>query len=49
MSADEKRQCQKREVPLSRPEHEFYMPAMPPFWLGRAIVRVVRKLYRYLK
>ncbi len=49
MTSDEKNQCQKREVPQPRPEHDFYMPAMPPFWLCRAVTRAARKLYRYFK
>jgi hypothetical protein len=49
MSSDEKNQRQKRELPLPRPEREFYMPAMPPFWLCRAVARAARRLYRYFK
>ncbi|MBA6421366.1 MULTISPECIES: hypothetical protein [Pseudomonas] len=49
MKADEKTEAQKREAPLQRSAHEFYMPAMPPFWLFRAIARWARKLYGYFK
>lgn len=49
MGVEEKNDTEKREMPVQRPMHEFYMPAMPPFGLCKAIARGVRTLYRYMR
>ncbi|SFM36498.1 hypothetical protein SAMN05216256_110141 [Halopseudomonas pachastrellae] len=49
MSCNEKPRSPKRQIPVSPPQHDFYMPAMPPFWLFRALRRGVRKLFSCLK